>query len=109
MFAPDRDQRPFLRIIVEHDERGFPTVRRRQSVGKLTEEVVFPRGDHADMGIVAADQAGLVGVGSKLGVQLQSQLERRADVVAVEHAVLRRLHFGKIDVPPLKIGEFVVR
>ena len=61
------------------------------------------------MGIAAADQAGLVGIGSKLGFQLQSQLERRADVVAVEHAILRRHHFVEIEVPALKVGKFVVR
>ncbi len=59
LFAPDGDQRPLFRVIVKHDERGFPPVGRRQSVGKLTEEVILPRGDHADMGIIAADQSGL--------------------------------------------------
>ena len=78
LFVPDRYQRL---AVLAHQQRGFPAVGRRQSVGKLTEEVVFPRGDHADMGIVAADQAGLVRVGSQLGVQFQSQLECRADVI----------------------------
>ena len=38
------------------------------------------------MGVAAADHAGLEGVDPELGLQLQPQLERRADVVALQHA-----------------------
>ena len=66
--------------VLHHGERGLPTRRRGQSVCKLAEEVIFPGADHADMGIASADQAGLIGVGSELRIQLQSQLQCRADV-----------------------------
>ena len=93
------------------EERGFPTLRRRQSVGKLTEEVVLPLADHARMVIAAANHAELVGVGSELGFQLQSQLERRAggNCLPARCSPTARI-VPKVNVPPaFEIGEFVGR
>ena len=107
LFLPDRDQRL---AVLRREERVLPTLRRRQSVGKLTEEVVLPLADHTGMVIAAADHAELVGVGSEFGVQFQSQLERRAGVTACQRAVRRWLLRAEINGPPaFEIGEFVGR
>ena len=110
LFAPDRDQHSLLRIIVDKAEWGPPTVRRRQPVGKLTEEVVFTLGDYTNMCIVTADQARL-GSLTELRVQLQqSQLERGANVTPFKQLLIlqiQRLQLAKINPPALQTHQLI--
>ena len=62
------------------------------------------------MVIAAADHAGLVRIGSKLGLQFESQFVRRANVTACQHAVGVWRLLAKINRPiAFEIGEFVGR
>ena len=61
------------------------------------------------MGIGTADQAELVGVGAKLGFELEAVLQRRARILELEH--LGRLRHAGIEiaeVPGLEVGELVI-
>ena len=71
------------------DERRRQALRARLLRRRLAEEVVLFHGGKAGMGVGTADHAELVGVGAKLGFELQTVPQRRAGILELEH--LRRL------------------
>ena len=84
-------------------------VRRRLGLGVLAEVVLFPGSRESSVGVGSAGQSELVRIGTELVAKLETQLERGAAILVLQHPVfLGRRSVDVRDIPVLEARELIL-